>query len=70
MTFQTSKSKASSVTLWGAGLAILAPLASLAGYQISEADTASVVTDISMVVGGIGGVIAFLGRLKANKTVR
>ena len=70
MTMQETKRKASSMTLWGAGLAILAPLASLAGYQISEADTASVINDVSMVVAGIGGVIAFIGRLKATKTVR
>jgi hypothetical protein len=56
-------------TVWGAVLAILAPLLAKYGYAIDPALQADLVTAILTVFGAAGGVLAIIGRVKATKTI-
>lgn len=73
----TTKSILLSKTAWGAGIAILASLAGLAGYTISPADQAQAVdllaqvydiADRLVIIGG--GLFAIWGRVKATHKIR
>lgn len=70
MSFVQSKPKRSSITLWGAGAAILAPVAAALGWSFTGADVATIVNTASLAASGLGGVAAWIGRLRARTTVR
>jgi uncharacterized membrane protein len=66
----------SSKTLWGAIVTIVAPLLGLIGISLSADDQAYLVNTatgmINLIFTGvtiIGGVVAFVGRLRANKRI-
>lgn len=64
-----TKSWLASRTIWGALLAIIAPLLGRYGYHIDAALQADVVTLILTLIGAGGGVIAIIGRIKATKAI-
>lgn len=49
-----------SKTIWGAGLAVLATLAQLAGYDLGDTNGLA-----EQVVAVVGGIIAIYGRITA-----
>lgn len=59
----------SSKTVWGAIVAILAAAGNAAGYIVTDADTAAVVSNIMAVVTAFGGLYAIYGRIKATHKV-
>lgn len=57
-------------TLWGAVVAIVAPLIQLAsGYAIDDGQQQMVVDVIMAVAAAVGGVLAFYGRVKATRSI-
>nr|WP_272210664.1 hypothetical protein [Marinicella sp. W31]MDC2876565.1 hypothetical protein [Marinicella sp. W31] len=55
-----------SKTVWGALLAILAPLFQLCGIYLDEGMQHELAASITTLVGASGGMIALLGRLSAK----
>jgi hypothetical protein len=71
-----TKSAAASVTIWGAGVAVLAGAAQLAGYTMSPSDQAALVnlitsgvTVVTSAMTIVGGLVAIWGRLRATKQI-
>lgn len=71
-----SKSALSSVTVWGAGVALVAGAAQLVGYTISPTDQAAIVNLIqngvtlyASIASVVGGALAIWGRIRATKQV-
>ena len=71
-----TKPAAASGTIWGgvaatvSGLvAVVAALANLSGYEVSEADVAALTVALTGIVSTIGGVMAILGRVRATKRI-
>ena len=58
-----------SKTVWGAGLAVLASLASLFGYSFTEGDQQAVVEVVTTLVAALSGLYAIYGRIKASKKI-
>jgi cell division protein FtsX len=72
----SGKSAAGSVTIWGALVVLLAQLAQLAGYTISESDQAALVnlidsgvTVATTIVSILGAVAAMWGRVRATRPI-
>lgn len=63
------KSALASKTVWGGAIAVLAAVAGLLGYQVTEADQADIVKYASDAVVIIGGLIAVYGRITAKRTI-
>lgn len=57
-----TKPASSSVTIWGAGAALVSQLLMLAKIDIAP-------EMVMQVVGGVGAVVAIFGRLRATKRV-
>jgi dihydrodipicolinate synthase/N-acetylneuraminate lyase len=60
------KSKA----VWGGLIAVLAAIASAFGYAISPEEQDTIIEAVIAVVGGVGGVLAVYGRVKADSTIK
>lgn len=56
-------------TFWGALVALIAPFLGMAGYAVTEEDTAAVVDTIMGTVAAAGALLAIFGRIKASKKV-
>lgn len=55
--------------VWGGIVALLAAIAGAFGYAIDADTQASVVELIMITSGGIGGLLAIYGRIKAERRV-
>jgi len=59
-----------STGVWGSVVAIGAGLVGTVwGINVTEADQTAIVTGVTTIVGGIGGMIALWGRLRAKTKV-
>ncbi|MGQ2970569.1 MAG: hypothetical protein ACT6RF_17625 [Allorhizobium sp.] len=58
-----------SKTVWGALIAIAAPLLGQAGLQVGGAVQAEIADALTTLVGTVGGLLALYGRLTATKGV-
>ena len=58
-----------SKTVWGALIAIAAPLLGRAGLEVSGAEQAEIADALTTLAGTIGGLLALYGRLTATKGV-
>lgn len=58
-----------SKSIWGAIFMILALVAQAFGYEITSPDQASLVDYFSGIAGGVGGLLAIIGRVKASKKI-
>lgn len=57
-------------TIWGALIAVFAPLLQLLGMPISQQMQPELAEAIVILVGAIGGFVALLGRLLATRQLR
>lgn len=57
-------------TVWGALLAVFAPVLQLIGIPISEEMEPELVEGIVTIIGAIGGLVALYGRLFATSQLR
>lgn len=64
-----TKSWWQSTTIWAGLVTVISFVAGLFGYQIAEGDQQALITTISGAVGGVAGLIAIWGRVKASKTI-
>lgn len=55
--------------VWGGLVAALAGLAGLFGYAVSPDDQVALADAIPSAISAVGGLIAVLGRIKANKKI-
>jgi hypothetical protein len=58
-----------SKTVWGALIAIAAPLLGQAGLQVGGTDQAEIADALTALAGTVGGLLALYGRLTATKGV-
>lgn len=59
-----------SKTIWASGLAIFAPVASLVLHvSVSDTQIQTAAACLAAVGGGVGGLIAIYGRIKATKVI-
>ncbi|MDS7596554.1 hypothetical protein [Agrobacterium tumefaciens] len=59
-----------SKTVWGALIAVFAPLLHVVGFNLPAGFESELAEGIVTVAGGIGGLVALYGRLAATKTIR
>jgi Na+-transporting NADH:ubiquinone oxidoreductase subunit NqrE len=59
-----------SKAVWGGLIAVAAAIAGAFGYAISPDDQASIVEAVVAIGGGIGGVLAVYGRVKAEAYIK
>ena len=59
-----------SLGVWGGAVVVGATIAGFFGYQIDEAAQAQIVDAIVAGVTAIGGLLAIIGRVKANKQIK
>ena len=59
-----------SKTVWGALIAVLAPLLQVAGLNLPQGFESDLAEGIMTVAGGVGGLIALYGRLSATRIIR
>lgn len=64
-----TKSWLASKTVWGGVIAVLAAVAGLFGLPIDTGMQEEAVAILTAIAGGVGGLLAIWGRLKANKRV-
>ena len=57
-------------TIWGALIAVFAPLFSIAGFGLPAGLHGELAEGLVTVAGGIGGLIALYGRLSATRSIR
>ncbi len=57
-------------TIWGALIAVFAPLFNIAGFDLPAGPQAELAEGLVTVAGGIGGLIALYGRLSATRSIR
>ncbi|MBO0128288.1 hypothetical protein [Agrobacterium sp. OT33] len=57
-------------TIWGALIAVFAPLFSIAGLDLPAGLHGELAEGLVAVAGGIGGLIALYGRLSATRAIR
>lgn len=67
--FDQNKSLFASKTIWGALLAIAAPVVGMAGYTMTAADQAEIVTLVTSAMSLVGGAVALWGRITATKRI-
>lgn len=58
-----------SKTVWGALIAIAAPLVGRAGLDVGGAEQAEIAEALTTLAGTLGGLLALYGRLTATKGV-
>lgn len=58
-----------SKTVWGALIAISAPLLGRAGLEVGGAEQAQIADALTTLAGTVGGLLALYGRLTATKGV-
>jgi len=58
-----------SKTVWGALIAIAAPLLGRAGLDVGGAEQAEIAEALTTLAGTLGGLLALYGRLTATKGV-
>lgn len=56
--------------MWGGLVTMLSAVAMIFGYTITEADQAEITDLIFAVVTGVGGILAWVGRKKAEKAIK
>ena len=56
--------------VWGGVVALFAGGAALFGYAVPEADQAQIASLLAAAGGGVGGLLAIAGRLRAQKRIR
>ncbi|MDH0615336.1 MULTISPECIES: hypothetical protein [unclassified Agrobacterium] len=66
----SSKAWYQSRTIWGALIAVFAPLFSIAGLDLPAGMEGELAEGLVTVAGGIGGLIALYGRLSATRAIR
>jgi Na+-transporting NADH:ubiquinone oxidoreductase subunit NqrE len=59
-----------SKAVWGGLIAVAAAIAGAFGYAVSPDDQASIVEAVVAIGGGIGGVLAVYGRVKAEAYIK
>ena len=59
-----------SKAVWGGLIAVAAAIAGAFGYAVSADDQASIVEAVVAIGGGIGGVLAVYGRVKAEAYIK
>ncbi|QLF69878.1 hypothetical protein FE840_010205 [Peteryoungia desertarenae] len=59
-----------SKTVWGALIAIAAPLADMAGLTVDEAMKGELADHLVSIAGAFGGMIALYGRVVATRPIR
>jgi hypothetical protein len=64
-----TKPAVASTGVWGGIIAVIAGIAGLFGYSITEADQASLVQSVSAGMATLGGLIAVWGRVRASKKI-
>ncbi|MGG2476208.1 hypothetical protein ACNVD4_12640 [Rhizobium sp. BR5] len=57
-------------TIWGALIAVFAPLFNIAGLDLPAGPQGELAEALVTVAGGIGGLIALYGRLSATRSIR
>ncbi len=57
-------------TVWGALIAVFAPLFGVAGLHLAPGIEAELADGLVAVAGGIGGLLALYGRLSATSAIR
>ena len=57
-------------TIWGALIAVFAPLLTIAGFDLPAGLHGELADGLMTVAGGIGGLIALYGRLSATRAIR
>jgi hypothetical protein len=70
MSVETTKSWYTSKAIWGGILAIVVPIMSTIGYQMTDGDVGELANIITSVATAIGGVIAIWGRISATKAIK
>ena len=58
-----------SKTVWGALLAVAAPLLQLAGFYLDEGARSELADSITTVLGAAGGMLALFGRISAKSSL-
>jgi uncharacterized membrane protein len=66
----SSKSFFASSTVWGGLVALIAAVLGAFGYGFAEADQAQAAEWITTIAGGLGGIVAIIGRVRASKRIR
>lgn len=66
----TVKAWYQSKTVWGALIAVLAPLLQAVGLNLPAGFEGELAEGLTTVAGGIGGLIALYGRLSATCAIR
>ena len=64
-----AKPATQSAGVWGGVIAVLAGIAGLFGYSISEADQTTLSQGITGALAFAGGILAIWGRIRATKTI-
>jgi hypothetical protein len=64
-----TKSPFQSRGVWGGIVAIIAMVASMVGYTLTDADQAALTLLLPGIVSGVGGVLAIIGRIGATKKI-
>lgn len=59
-----------SKTVWGALIAVLAPLLQVVGLNLPAGFEGELAEGLMTVAGGVGGLIALYGRLSATSVIR
>jgi len=59
-----------SKAVWGGLIAVAAAIAGAFGYAVSPEEQASLVEAIVAIGGGVGGVLAVYGRVKADSYIK
>lgn len=65
----STKSWYASKAVWGGIIAAGAAIAGLFHISVSAADQASLMDDAVTIAGGVGGVLAIVGRIVANAKI-
>lgn len=59
-----------SKTIWGGLITLLSVVLSVLGYQMTTEDQEILVGAITAIMGGVGGLLAIWGRVKASKPIK
>jgi len=59
-----------SKAVWGGLIAVAAAIAGAFGYAVSPEEQASLVEALVAIGGGVGGVLAVYGRVKADSYIK
>lgn len=64
------KSWFQSKTIWGGLIAVIVPLLTLAGFEITPEDQAAFGDAVTAIVTAAGGILAIYGRVVASKEIK